>query len=332
MAGTPGEFELIERILGRFHNGADSLVVPPGDDCAGIRTDASSLLLITTDLLVENVHFTLATITPQELGWKSMAVNISDIAAMGGRPEYGFLSIAIPGYFTTGMIDDFSLGMAECCQASHMTLAGGDTTASPSGLFVNICVIGRVNPQQCLTRGGALAGDCIQVSGHLGSSAAGLEELLSGKGREAINRELIRAHLCPQPRVETGLALSRIPGVHSMIDISDGLVQDLGHICRKSGVGAVVNADSIPIHPEVVRITGDDRDRYLNMALSGGEDYELCWTVSEENELLALRIASEAGAPAPATIGRIIPGSGVRVMDRGQVRHLTRTGFDHFKR
>lgn len=330
MAFNLGEFELIDRFLSRIDSAPPDLVIPPGDDCAGIRIRDETLLLVTTDLLVEDVHFTFDSIRPRELGWKTMAVNISDIAAMGGRPSYGFLSIAIPGHLDLGTLDDFMEGLHGCCKTFEMVLAGGDTTSSHSKLFINLCVLGTVSADRCLTRTGAVPGDIIQVSGPLGGSAAGLRMLLDGTPRKELDTVLANAHFQPQPRVEAAAALSTVPGVHAMIDISDGLVQDLGHICRNSGTGAIVDAGKIPLFNEALHAFCGDRNRVLALALSGGEDYELCWTVAPDHADLAIATAASAGAPNPVTIGHVVPGSNVKVLENGiDVTPLSR-GFDHF--
>ncbi|MBN1296168.1 thiamine-phosphate kinase [bacterium] len=331
MLSELGEFDLIERFLSAFSNPSRDLVIPPGDDCAAFRVSPETLMLVTTDLLIEHVHFDLSTIHPRQLGWKAMAVNISDIAAMGGTPAFGFLSIALPKRTSTAWIDALAEGMSACCTRYHVTLAGGDTTGSLHDIVINIGLIGFTSPQRCIRRNGALPGDCIQVSGPFGGSAAGLKLLALGTPLNPLEQSLITAHLEPIPRVACGQALSQLTGVHAMIDVSDGLIQDLGHICHASGVGAIVSAHSVPVYPGIPDRIGRERIDPLNLALSGGEDYELVWTVSPECADAALASAVTAGALHAVTIGVIGEGQSVVVMLDGKPLQLARAGYDHFK-
>ena len=256
-----GEFDLIRRISAQFKNDqrfarvpedkgagsetssgtpagseASSGVVGIGDDCAVMPQREGLDTLVTTDLLVEDRHFLLADVSPEQLGWKSAAVNISDIAAMGGRPTAAFLSIALPASVSAEWVDKFIAGFRELSARFGVPLLGGDTSASPDKLFINVTVLGECPHGRALLRSGARPGDLICVTGPLGDSAAGLKLILErhADGEGAPEDILIRRHYLPMPRVAEGMALRDCPGVHAMMDISDGIASDLRHILEAS--------------------------------------------------------------------------------------------------
>ncbi|MBN1879141.1 thiamine-phosphate kinase [bacterium] len=324
------EFQLIERFLSRFPEADSTLIVPPGDDCAVFRSERSDPILVTTDLLIEDVHFTMDSIRPRELGIKSMAVNLSDIAAMGAEARYAFLSMGFRKAESLDVLDGVMSGIREMCNRYAVYLAGGDTTLSRKHFVINICIIGFAPAGRFLTRSGAQPGDVIQISGPLGGSAAALSLILKKKNPRDFS-ELARAHFTPEPRLATGQALNRLHGVHSMIDISDGLIQDLGHICEMSRTGAHIYAERIPLFPDASNICDGDMRQVYSWALAGGEDYELCWTVSPDMEDIALDAARNAGAPNPVTIGTVTDGSDLSIFKNGKAWLPDRTGWDHFK-
>lgn len=278
------EGELIERIRARLLD-ADA-VVGIGDDAAVIAMPSGFEMLFCSDLLVENTHFRKATHPPESLGFKSIAINVSDIGAMGGIPLCSVLSLAVPSEIGTTWIDAFIDGMAQACRAFGISLVGGDTSGSEL-VFIDVAMIGRVETGRAARRDGARPGDGIYVTGSLGESARGLS-LLGGAG--AADHPAVRRHLFPEPRHRVGRALRDV--ATAMIDVSDGLSTDLGHIVEASGVSAEIDADRIPREPDVS----------LELALHGGEDYEL--------------IATGTGLPdrvhgVPLTrIGQILPSSG----------------------
>jgi thiamine-monophosphate kinase len=325
-----GEFELIKRFLKTFPPPPENLLLPPGDDCAVIGIHPYKTLLVTTDMLVENVHFSLCSHTPEQLGRKAMAVNLSDIAAMGGIPLHAFLSLGLRKDTELSLIDGLATGMREMCERFCLSLSGGDMTGSPETMIINLCLIGEAPDNKYLTRSGALPGDLIQISGPLGGSAACLSLILADKSCENYPM-LARAHFSPEPRIHVGRALNRIPGVHSMIDISDGLIQDIGHICAMSGTGAELYVESIPLFLEAELLAGDNRDSALIWAVSGGEDYELCWTVHPDAGKHSLEAAHLSGGPCPATIGRITSRPGIILKKNGKEWKYRSAGWDHFK-
>ena len=402
-----GEFELIGRI-------AASVSVPQGvtgigDDCAVIPQNSGLDTLVTTDLLIEGRHFLLEDVTPFELGWKSAAVNISDIAAMGGRPTGAFLSIALPNRLVDKWIDEFIGGFNELCGKFGVALLGGDTSASDDKLFINVTVLGECPHGQAVMRSGARPGDLICVTGFLGDSAGGLKLVLdrSSLGQQAPPATsilaaaplrlsnageasatplrcghgspqqapspaeiLVRRHYMPVPRVELGRQLAALPGVHAMMDISDGIASDLRHILEASStrsdadwarsrfnpdtlpgnmhstplygtspckvptskldlaqmpmdgnqvcvLSAEIDLKSLPLSEELSAVCAERGWDAAELAVSGGEDYELLFTAEPGTEL-----------PEGCTvIGRIVPGdSGIRWLGSDK----DYKGFTHF--
>ena len=259
-----------------------------------------------------------------------MAVNLSDIAAMGGIPRFAFLSVAFRKNESLGTLDAVMTGIRDMCLRHNVVLAGGDTTASQRDLIINICLTGESLNGRVLKRSGARPGDLIQISGPLGGSAAALSLILGGSGCNDYP-QLARCHFTPEPRLATGMALNRIDAVTAMIDISDGLLQDLGHICESSGTGAVVDADKVPLYAESLEAAGGNRARAMTWAVSGGEDYELCWTVHPSCGDRCLEAASRAGAPQPVTIGTVTDNGAIRVLKNGELWQPETSGWDHFR-
>lgn len=251
----------------------NQLLLGIGDDAAAWRT-GNSLELATVDTLIEDVHFTLNTITWKELGWKSLAVNISDIAAMGGIPSYALISLGLPGIVDVDDIKSLYQGMKEIADSFNMVIVGGDIVRAPQ-LIITPTIIGKGSDANILTRSAAEPDDTIAVTGYLGTSAAGLKMLLHKLKFDVETTEFFRnAHVKPQPRIHEGSILAR-EGVKACIDLSDGLMSDLNRICKSSKVSATVLIDEIPIHKVTVSCFGDNA---IEMALTGGEDYELLFT------------------------------------------------------
>ena len=295
-----GEFELI-----RVIKGADEL----SDDCAVVRPRSGTDVLVSTDMLMEGTHFILDDIDPYDLGWKSAAVNISDVAASGGRPVGMFLSLSLPGSLPVEWVRRFAEGF----RAQGVPLLGGDTTGSKGPVCINVCILGECPAGKAVTRGGAKPGDLVCVTGTLGDSAAGLGAILEGRKSECPQR-LLERHYRPTPRVQEGLALA--PFASAMMDVSDGLVSDLPHILEESGCpGADIDCAALPLSPELLAFAG--RQDALRLASGGGEDYELLFTMP-------------AGADPPVAytvIGRLTDAhEGVRWSEPTDA-----AAFDHFK-
>lgn len=270
------EFGLIDSIRSRFP--VPSKMLGIGDDCAIIPQHDGVDTLVSSDMLIEGSHFILSEISAYQLGWKAVAVNLSDIAAMGGKPVSSFMSIALPSRLNSEWISAFIDGYHEISSRYACALLGGDTTASPDRLCVNIGVIGNCHNGKALLRSGAQVGDKICVSGHLGNSAGGLKLIMEGERNYC--PKLVEQHYMVVPRVEEGLLLASCPGVHAMMDISDGIASDLRHILKASGVGAEVDTAAIPISAELSSCCQQFSWDALELALCGGEDYELLFTAS----------------------------------------------------
>lgn len=336
-----GEFGLIERISAQFRDNQLSTggVLGIGDDCAVLPQREGLDTLVTTDLLIEDRHFLLGDISPWQLGWKSAAVNISDIAAMGGRPEATFLSIALPKEFPawegplplSDWVDAFIGGFKALSGRFGVPLLGGDTSASPDKLFINVTVLGSCPHGAAILRSEARVGDLICVTGTLGDAAAGLKLILERAstapgGYFGAAQALIRRHYEPVPRVAEGIALRECGGVHSMMDISDGIASDLRHILKASGggqpLGAVIDLGSLPMSDELRLLCSERGWDPYELAVSGGEDYELLFTLGSD----ALEKARQAVGEL-SVIGRITEGPDIRWEGGLQQDYQ---GFTHF--
>jgi thiamine-monophosphate kinase len=330
-----GEFGLIEAIKRKSFGKFPSVLIGIGDDAAALKVAASSIMLATTDMLLEDVHFDLAYTDFYSLGWKSAAVNLSDIAAMGGTPRFCLSSLGIPSTVSVEQITDFYRGLNAVLHKHKTALVGGDTCASRGGLAVNVVMLGEIGKKRAVTRAGARPGDHIFVTGTLGDSAAGLE-LLKGRvtghgarGKEAHDARhsaLIQRHLRPVPRVNEGMAIARSGCATSMIDISDGLSSDLGHICEQSRVGARLIAGSIPLSRSFKGSRAVLQNTPLDYVMSGGEDYELLFTVppAKIKNMKDLNIHT-------TEIGVITRSRNLLLIDEDQrEKKLRLTGFDHF--
>lgn len=321
--GDLGEFGLIRRIADKVA-AAPGVALGIGDDCAALLPTPGRQLLTTSDMLVEGVHFDLAWSDPFTLGRKTLAVNLSDVAAMGGVPRWFLLSLALPSELSLPFLDDFTRGILSMAEEFGVALVGGDTCASRQGFVVSVTLMGEQLPERVVTRGGARAGDLVCVSGFPGDSALGLAKLRRGERGEGTLR-----HLDPLPRVSAGLALAEAGIPTAMIDISDGIAADLGHILERSGIsGARIDAALLPFSP----LFKDEAPRYgdpLALALSGGEDYELLFTLPPAKKELLPPLAERLALPL-TVIGEIDAGAGVRVATPEGEYRPTSAGYDHF--
>jgi len=315
------EFELIAKF---FTRPMRHTVLGVGDDAALIAVSAGYELAASTDMLVEGVHF-FPDVDAEALGHKVLAVNLSDLAAMGAIPKWAMLSLALPAA-DPDWIERFARGFFALADRHDVDLIGGDTTRGPRNLCVQI--MGEVEAGRALRRDGAKAGDDVWVSGHLGDAAAALAHR---KGELTLRGPAL-AHCMarmdwPVPRVELGRGLLGL--AHAAIDVSDGLVADLGHICERSGVGASVAFESLPCSPELMSLRG--YDPVVRALLAGGDDYELCFTAPRDRRTDIEALSGRHGV-ALSLVGTIVPGAGVDVRD-AQGRALTpkEAGFDHFR-
>lgn len=318
-----GEFGLIERIRQWVGEPPDGEVWV-GDDAAVVRAPAGTIFF-TADLLVEGVHFDLSLTGPRDLGYKAVAVNVSDVAAMGGTPRRAVVSLGLRPGIEVEWVEELYAGMRECSDEFGMAVVGGDVSASDC-LVVAVALIGNPAGRRVLERRGARAGDAVCVTGVLGASAAGYRLLRAGLRDRP---DLLRAHLRPTPRVREVEALRRhLPT--ALIDVSDGFAADLGHLCERSGVGAVVDAARLPL----VDLTGVELDRQpLELALAGGEDYELCFTIPAERAGPAAEEVERETGTSVSLVGQVVERERGLVLREDGVEHpMEAKGWDHLKR
>ena len=302
------------------------LILGIGDDAAAYFSN-NEIQLATVDSLVQDVHFSLSYISWQELGWKSIAVNLSDIAAMGGFPRYALVSLGLPGNTAVENVIDLYQGMFDIAGKFGVAIVGGDTVSS-SFIFISVTVIGSsgVKNRGMLKRSAAKPGDKIAVTNSLGASAGGLEMLRNNlKFSPKLSKQLRQAHLTPNPRVSEGQVLVE-KGVKCGMDISDGLIGDLTHICQESKVGAQINIDLVPVTSAVKKCFGQQA---LEMALTGGEDYELLFTASPQ---VMNRVIKAIQRPV-TVIGEIMGAKAGKVTlidSAGKIINTEKAGWDHF--
>lgn len=315
-----GEFGLIDFI--KSHTTAPEGMVGIGDDCAIIGGEGCDTLF-STDMLLEGVHFLRSKASPENVGWKSAAVNLSDIAAMGGEPTATFLSIALPSDAQGEWAERFVEGYAEISRLFGVPLLGGDTTSSLRDIAINVGVMGSCERGKALLRSGARVGDTIFVTGTLGDSGAGLQVLLNDLAHSQEADYLVEKHLRPMPRLTEGRKLLATGLVGAMMDISDGIASDLGHILRASGVGAQVELKSLSLSPALEHICQKEGWDKYTLATSAGEDYELLLTAPEE-------IAQMVDFPL-YPIGKIVEGNAdIRWLKEGKEIEFNTKGFTHF--
>jgi len=322
-----GEFGLIARIRAALPPPGERAVVPSGDDAAVWRGE-SRFSVATTDTMVDGVHFLHDAAAARDVGWKALAVNISDIAAMGARPSYALVTLCLPADTPVDWVDGLVEGLVAIGSEYGVEIAGGDIVASPV-IAITVAVTGApaldaAGHPMLLRRGDARPGDLVAVSGPLGGSAGGLRLLREGRAGSDDERALIDRHMRPRPRLDAGTAAA-LAGVRCAIDVSDGLLQDIGHICEASGAGADVRLADIPLEPALGRVFPDDARM---LAATGGEDYELA--LAGAPDALA-RVSEALGAPL-AVVGEITrgPAGRVRLIDeRGNEVAVPRGGWDH---
>lgn len=322
-----GEFGLIELIRSKTPR-MRGVRVGIGDDAAWVSVKHDSLLF-TSDMLIEGIHFNLGWTSMQELGHKSLTASLSDIAAMGGAPAYCLVSLAVPD-MTTQQIEALYRGVRSAAAEHRVALVGGDTCAADR-LIIDVFLAGYA-PYGAILRGGAAVGDDICVTGTLGDSALGLA-LLAEAGHEASARDrayLLRRHRHPTARVKTGLQLAKRKLASAMMDISDGLLQDLGHVCRASRTGALVRHEELPLSPAFTRVAGRDGSDY---ALSGGEDYELLFTSGRQHRRAVAEVARRTGVRITRIGECVAQKRGVTLVNEQGVSLpiSPRVGHDHFK-
>ena len=316
------EFEFIDNIKSRFS--LDKI----GDDCAVLPKDATIDLLLTADMLVEDIDFRLDWTTPEFLGHKALAVSLSDIAAMGGTPKFSLLSIAIPeSLWKTDLLDRFYEGWHALARIHGVELIGGDISKTNDKLVIDSTVIADVAKGKALLRSGANIGDLIFLSGYVGGAAAGLLQLESGlrfdENLSAPLKHLLFRQLQPLPQVQSAILLQTHGLATAMLDISDGTSSDLAHLINASGVGCTIEVEKLPIDPAIAVLDLSEEGR-IDLALNGGEDFELLFTVTEENFSTALDLGFHHIGEVTANVGI------VELRDGKKSTVLSPKGYQHF--
>jgi len=316
------EFELIRCYFQSSGANRADVILGIGDDCALLQPAAAQQLAVSTDTLLSGVHF-FPDVDPKSLGHKALAVNLSDLAAMGAQPAWVSLAITLPSV-DESWLSSFSNGFSRLAKKYNVQLVGGDTTRGP--LSITVQVMGFVSPNQSLRRDAACSGDSVYVTGTLGDAALALQ-MLQREDIGNVPNGLLQQLLTPTPRVEFGIALPKY--TNCAIDVSDGLLADLGHIATASCVGVELQLDKLPLSAQYLAGVEDGKSRSL--ALTGGDDYELCLAVKPEQCSNVESLAQEQGLQL-TRIGRVVSGSGVHCVDEsGRIVALETGGFDHFQ-
>ena len=333
-----GEFGLIHRIQRLLK---EEGIFPPeltlglGDDTACFRPRAGYELLVTCDAVVEGRHYLPGTIDPRDLGRRAMSLNISDIGAMGGVPRFALVSLGLKGETLVRDVESLYRGFLDELNPFEAAVVGGNLTKSGDGLFIDITLIGEVEPDVRLGRSGAMPGDVILVTGQPGQAAAGLGILLSGKALEnPMGHPLVRAHLRPSHRAREGRAVARAGGATAMIDTSDGFLGDLGHICEESHVGAQLWKEKLPVSEELGQAAGELGKDPWALVLGESDDYELIITCPPDRVGHIKGVIAPLGPLPVSEVGRITKTEGkvVLIHDDGSQEGLALSGWDHFRR
>ncbi|MCK4385975.1 MAG: thiamine-phosphate kinase [candidate division Zixibacteria bacterium] len=321
-----GEFGLIDSIKRRVFSKDKRVLVNIGDDAAVIKPSKNKLLILTTDTLMEKVHFDLSYFNFEQIGWRAMVANLSDIAAMGGLPKFALVTVGLPKSISVENVISIYDGITAIAKRYKCKVIGGDTLFSPRGIFVSIALLGEVEKKFLVKRSGAKCGDLICVTGNLGEAQAGLEFLKKNPRKRP---PLIRKHLNPFPRVNEARTLVKNLKISSMIDISDGLSSELFHLIEENNLGAIIYEAKIPISPICIKAGDLLKKSPLLWALSSGEEYELLFTISRKQLPSLERVK---GKIKVSLIGEMVDKKGTVMLQEksGKKRKLRKTGFKHF--
>jgi thiamine-monophosphate kinase len=330
-----GERGLIARIRARLPASSPDVVVGIGDDAAVVRRDRNALQVLTTDALLDGVHFDRRFCSLADAGYKAMAVNVSDIAAMGGEPRLALLSLQLPAGLSVEDVDTLVDGVAAMAAEARVTVVGGNVTRTPGPLAIDVTLVGSVRPRRCLTRGGARAGDDLYVSGALGAGAAGLAWLrrhghtpLSRPDDDAV-AECVDRYRRPSPRARLGRLLGRSRSVRACMDLSDGLADAVRQVAEACGTGARIEAGAIPVHPGARAFLSDIGADPVAAALSGGDDYELLFALPPKRTRHLHALAGQARGLTLTRIGRLTREAELVLVHDDRVQSLP-DGFAHF--
>ncbi len=332
-----GEFGLIDRLRERLGSSeGPGLVVPNGDDCAGLVFSPGRWVLATSDVMVEGEHFVRSHASPQQIGRKALAINLSDIAAMGGDPRFALVSLAVPEDTPCDFLEALYDGLREAGEEYATLVVGGNVSRSRSGLVVDVHLLGEADPDRILRRSGARPGDVLMVTGTLGDAGAGLRLLQEAGGTGSFppsGESLVGALLDPKPRVREGRAIARSGAATAMIDVSDGLSGDVAHLCEAGGVGVRLDAGAFPVSDALREAAARWGLDPADLALQGGEDYELLFAARpEEAEDLAARVFQETGTRLTVIGGFTDAADGRKVVRAGREEELEITSYDHLRR
>ncbi|RJQ33255.1 MAG: thiamine-phosphate kinase [Actinobacteria bacterium] len=323
-----GEFGLIDKIDKIVYRKDKKLVASIGDDCAAFKIGGTKIGLLTTDSLVEDIHFKLKCTSPYDLGYKSIIASISDIASMAGVPLYCLVSLILPDYITVEFVQSFYRGAKTACNKYGCLIAGGDISGSHTNFSLNVSIYGESQQKLLRKRSEAKVGDLIFVTGPLGGSAAGLELLLKPETKASVSTysKLTKKHLRPEAKVAEGLLASK-NGATAMEDISDGLVGEVAHICEQSKIGAIIYVDKVPVDESIKRVDSL-KTKAMELALSGGEDYELVFSCPKRKTASLAKAFNKKNLPL-FEVGEITKGNRVKVLHNKE-KEIKLKGYEHF--
>ncbi|PKQ62049.1 thiamine-phosphate kinase [Labilibaculum filiforme] len=326
-----GEFGFIKRFAHKFDKLIGKEEMGIGDDCALLPLNDTETYVVTTDLLIEDIHFLKTKITPEDLGHKSLAVSLSDIAAMGAYPKFSFLSLGVPKQTSVEYLDAFMNGYQKLSEKYHTPLMGGDTTKSSDKLMINVVVVGQCKKSEVRLRSMAKDGDLICVTGNLGDSAGGLHVLLNNAALTGESESLVKKHHNPEPRIKEGIWLSNQNSVHAMMDISDGISSDLMHILNASQKSANIDVKQLPISSLLQNMAKKYAWNEIELASSGGEDYELLFTVDRKDIDRLHKEYKSRFTDEISVIGEIKQGQAeIKWFENGNEISINKSGFNHF--
>lgn len=327
--GRSGERELIDHIRRRLPAARSSLLVGPGDDAAVVVPTRGAFQVLTTDAIVEGIHFDRRFSSLADVGHKAIAVNLSDLAAMGARPEFALLSFILPDTTTTADVDGLLDGILGVAAAHKVAIAGGNISRSPGPLVVDVTVTGSVRPRRILTRGAGQPGDALYLTGSIGGAYAGLAHLQAGGDREGELAACVQRHLRPEPRVRLGMLLGRNRAASACMDLSDGLADAVTQLAQASGTGAVIDGAALPIDPAARKWFESQELDPLTAALAGGDDFELLFAAPRKLKGRLRGVIRHAGGVPITSIGELTSSPEI-VVTRGESREPLPSGFSHF--
>ena len=321
-----GEHALLARLLSRLPRPSGSVLVGPGDDAAVLAPVRNERLVVTTDAVVEGVHFSRAFSTPADIGHKALAVNLSDLAAMAATPRWALLSLVLPGSWLVADVENLVDGLSALAGRYGVSVVGGNITRTDGPLVVDVTAGGDVGSRRWLTRSGARAGDDVWVSGTIGAAAAGVEMLRAG----LTDGLCIARQRRPEPRVRLGVAMGRTRAARAAMDLSDGLADALRQVAAASGCGVRVDGNALPIAPEAAEWWRGRSVDPVSAALAGGEDYELMFAIPKRGGGRLRNVTKQVADPPLTKIGVFTKDAGVLIVDRDGREEALPRGFEHF--